>query len=107
MKTTVRKFLPVAFGALVLTAVGGAAFAAVQYGDEADEVAAARAAPISLSQAVTAAETAAVGKAIEATLEIDHTGAYYEVSVATEVDLKDVIVSATDGRVLQIAIDRD
>ncbi|WP_428152396.1 PepSY domain-containing protein [Brevundimonas sp.] len=107
MNTTIRKFLPAAIGALALTAVGGVAFAAVQYGDEADEVAAARAATVSMAEAVASAERGAGGKALEASIEIDRTGAYYEVTVATDVDIKEVTVSATDGRVQQIAVDRD
>ena len=107
MNTTIRKFLPAAAGVLGLTAVAGVAFAAVQYGDDADEVAAARAAPISMAEAVVSAERGAGGKALDASIEIDRSGAYYEVSVATDVDIKEVTVSATDGRVQQITVDRD
>ncbi len=107
MKTTLRTFAPAAIAAIALTAVGGVAFAAVQYGDDADEVAAARSAPVSLAEAVASAERGAGGKALDASIEVGPGGAHYEVTVATATDIKDVTVNATDGRVLHIVVDRD
>lgn len=98
--------------ALVIAAVGvataaGWAFANQAGGTENDAVADLAAARISLTQAVSAAEAHAAGRATRAELERERGATVFEVEVVTaDSKVFDVKVDAVDGRVLSSKPDK-
>lgn len=89
------------------TAFGSVAIAQSQpySGDDAEEVAAVSEAKVGLAEAVSAAERETSGKAIEAQIEVEGTQAFYEIDVFSEGDIKEVRVSAEDGKILDVRED--
>ncbi|MBS0292041.1 MAG: PepSY domain-containing protein [Proteobacteria bacterium] len=90
--------------AAVLAASGALASAAAS-GEENDALAAAQA-PVSLTQAIAAAEQHAGGKATRAEYEHSRKGAYYEVEVVQGQQVWDVRVDPQKGTVLTAALDK-
>lgn len=102
---TISKTTP--FAIALLLGVTSAAVAQEYRGDDAEEVNALGRVQISLTDAITAAETETSGKALEATLEVDDGRTYYEVDVFAENSIKHVYVDVGNGIVLDVQEDWD
>ncbi|MBS0508905.1 MAG: PepSY domain-containing protein [Proteobacteria bacterium] len=90
--------------ATVLAASGAMAYAAA--GGEGNDALAAAQAPVSLIQAIAAAEQHAGGKATRAAYEHSRKGAYYEVEVVQGQQVWDVRVDPQKGSVITAALDK-
>jgi len=103
MKSTIA--LPALLAAAGIAAGG---LAAARTGDgENDAIADLAKATITLTQAVSAAEAQAGGKATQAELEVERGAAVFEVEVVTpDHKVFDVKVDATDGKVLSSKLDQ-
>ena len=87
-----------------LATAGTLAFAKANENDAVTDLAKAK---ISLSQAITAAEAHATGKAAKAELESEKGALHYEVEVVTaDAKVLDVKVDAADGKVLSSQLDK-
>ena len=99
--------IPAAIVALGVATAGGLAFAKLAGGKENDAVADLAKAKISLSQAVSAAETQAGGKATRAKLDDENGAIRFNVEVVTaDSKVFDVKVDAADGKVLSSKLDQ-
>lgn len=90
--------------AAVLATSGALAYAAAS--GEGNDALAAAAAPVSLTQAIAAAEQHAGGKATKAEYEHSRKGAYYEVEVVQGQQVWDVRIDPHKGTVLTAALDK-
>jgi uncharacterized membrane protein YkoI len=90
----------------VLLAVS-VAYAGREHGKESDEALALAKTKINLTQAIAAAEQHLQGKAIRAELEDENGTFVYGVEVAEGNSVKDVKVSALDGKILSVQADRE
>jgi uncharacterized membrane protein YkoI len=104
MKSTIA--LPALLVAASIATAGGLALAKTADGEN-DAIADLAKATITLTQAVSAAETQAGGKATKAELEVERGMAVFEVEIVTP-DRKvfDVQVDAADGKVLSSKLDQ-
>lgn len=104
MKSTIA--LPALLVAASIAAGGGLAVAKTA-GGENDAIADLAKATIALTQAVSAAEAQAGGKATKAELEVERGAAVFEVEVVTpDHKVFDVKVDAADGKVLSSKLDQ-
>lgn len=93
-----RQLYPAVLAA-VLIGGGGAALAGKMNDTENDALGVTRV-PVSLLQAVAAAEQSANGKAARAEFEQDKSGPHYEVEIVSGAKVYDVRIDAASGKVL-------
>ena len=103
-----KRNLIIAITVVALGLAGGAAaIAKTAAGTENDAVAELAKAKVTLSQAISAAETQVGGKAVQAELDGEHGATVFKVEVVSaDSQVHDVTVDATDGKVLSSKLDQ-
>ncbi len=96
------RILPAAMAAAIAVGASGAAFAATDEKEDAQDIAAVLNAKTSLAEAIAAAEQQVGGKAIEAGLDDESGGKRFEVEVAKDKTVQRVLVDPQTGKVVKV-----